>query len=110
MTDEMLTYMLLSLMKSPTDAFLPKLDYSAEQAFIAWRKARNLTFTSIFDKIAPSCEDMFIFNTCKEMLIYPVDTMEYGRCYRVEVNETITSVGKQCFKRFDLLEFEFDTY
>uniref|UniRef100_A0A914VRD1 Uncharacterized protein n=1 Tax=Plectus sambesii TaxID=2011161 RepID=A0A914VRD1_9BILA len=52
-----------------------------------------LSAENIFDKIAPSCEDMFIgdrvkSNFCKESNITPISTLEYGRCQRYDPNSS----------------------
>uniref|UniRef100_A0A914UIF0 Uncharacterized protein n=1 Tax=Plectus sambesii TaxID=2011161 RepID=A0A914UIF0_9BILA len=66
---------------------------TAALEFYKWQKAHNLTYLDIFEKMAPKCEDIFIEEQCSEGNITPVQTLEYGRCYRWETNELATSWG-----------------
>jgi hypothetical protein len=65
--------------------YLLVADYEeGREEFTEWRKARNFTYMDIFDKMAPACEDIFLEDVCtdKHYKITPIDTFEYGRCYK----------------------------
>uniref|UniRef100_A0A914XGM1 Uncharacterized protein n=1 Tax=Plectus sambesii TaxID=2011161 RepID=A0A914XGM1_9BILA len=67
---------------------------TAALEFYKWQKAHNLTYLDIFEKMAPKCEDIFIEEQCSKGNITPLQTLEYGRCYRWETNELATTWGK----------------
>uniref|UniRef100_A0A914XQ49 Uncharacterized protein n=1 Tax=Plectus sambesii TaxID=2011161 RepID=A0A914XQ49_9BILA len=68
---------------------------TAALEFYKWQKAHNLTYLDIFEKMAPKCENIFVEEQCSEGHITPVQTLEYGRCYRWETNELATTWGSR---------------
>lgn len=85
MTMRMIKYLFLNL-GQVTEAVFDDQDLSEEANFITWRKANNFSYVDIFDRLGPNCEDILINGHCKSraLRIEPLDTIEFGRCQRVE--------------------------
>jgi hypothetical protein len=96
MTLEMVSYLFYSI-NTFTGYIAKNATVIEDEAdFIAWRKSKNFSYMDIFDKIAPTCEDMFVVNAtlfCETpgyFTISPIDTFEYGRrCVQLTANSTL---------------------
>lgn len=75
-------------------------DLSEEANFVTWRRGNNFSYMDIFDHLGPKCEDLFVQGcTSSSAFIEPIDTIEYGRCYRVSINKTTGIVGRHLLAR-----------
>uniref|UniRef100_A0A914XHA3 Uncharacterized protein n=1 Tax=Plectus sambesii TaxID=2011161 RepID=A0A914XHA3_9BILA len=72
-------------------------NFSTVEQFGAWRRAHNLTYLKIFEQIGPSFSDIFIENPiAAENLTTEIDaiqTYEFGRCQRLNLNFNASLVG-----------------
>jgi hypothetical protein len=93
MTLPLIRFMLMNLILL-NGYFVQESDFSTMQEFIYWREMHNFSYFDIWDAIAPKCEDTFVVDVCNKLQVFPIETVEYGRCYQVELNRTIQIVGK----------------
>lgn len=103
MTLDMINYMFYQLQYFAGYIVKDESALKAENDFIRWRKALNFSYSDIFDNIAPSCDDIFLSvrnssAPCKEGLIYPIDTFEYGRCQRYDPVSSALFFGRRAFQ------------
>ncbi len=87
---------LFSVQNFLLNPYIGNYSLEGEEKFTEWRKSKNFTYLEIFEKMAPTCEDIFLGDVCTnaDYRIEPMYTVEYGRCWKYYPPQMVATTGR----------------